>query len=129
MAVCRPGSRPHERPLRCCLMKALAALLVLCSLLVSCGDDGPLTAEEREWCSFGDSSEQSALRFDVIFQAGLGLELPMDEMNAQAAGLVEEYMADGMTRDEAVSRVSDDLLQEETFVAACKAAFEFEFGG
>ena len=129
MAVRRLGSAPHNSPLRCCLMKALAALLIICSVSVSCSDDGPLTAEEREWCSLGDSSEETASRFDVIFEAGLHLELPMDAMNAQAAGLLEEYMADGMTRDEAVSRISDDLLQEPTFIEACQAAFELEFGG
>jgi hypothetical protein len=117
-------------------MKALVALFILCSVLISCGDDGqstaedgPLTAAEREWCNLGDSSEETALRFDVIFQAGLALGLPMDELNAQAAGLLEDYMADGMTRDEAVSRVSDDLLDEPTFIAACQEAFDFASDG
>ena len=117
-------------------MKALAVLVVLCSVLVSCGDDepsaaedGPLTAEEREWCTLADSTEETARRFDVIFEAGLSLGLPMDAMNAQAAALLEEHMADGMTRDEAVSRVSEDLLQEPTFIEACQAAYEVEFEG
>ena len=109
-------------------MKALAALLVLCSVLVSCGEDGPLTAAEREWCTLGDSTEETASRFDVIFEAGLSLGLPMDAMNAQASALLEEYMADGMTRDEAVSQISGFLLQEPTFIEACQAAYEFEFG-
>ena len=116
-------------------MKALAALLVLCSVLISCGDDGPSTAEdgpltaaEREWCTLGDSTDETANRFDLIFEAGLSLGLPVDALNAQSAALLEEYMADGMTRDEAVARVSDDLLNEPTFIEACQAAYKLEFG-
>jgi len=117
-------------------MKALATLLVLCSVLISCGDDesstledGPLTANEREWCSFTDSSEESALRFDVIFEAGLGLGLEMDAMNAQAATISREYVAQGLTLDEAARRTSEQLLEDETFIAACKQAYADIVGG
>jgi len=117
-------------------MKALAVLLVLCSVLVSCGDDGsstaedgPLTAAEREWCSFADSSEESAFRFDIIFEAGLALSLPVDAMNAQAAELNEEYLSQGMTNDEAARRTSEQLLDDETFIAACKQAYADNVAG
>jgi hypothetical protein len=104
--------------------------------LVSCSDDGAttaddgsLTAEEREWCSFADSSEESALRFDVIFEAGLGLGLEMDAMNAQAATISREYVAQGLTLDEAARRTSEQLLEDETFTAACKQAYADIVGG
>jgi len=132
----RPGSGRYHSPLRCVLMKALAALLVLCSVLISCGEDGsstpedgPLTAAEREWCSFVDSSEESALRFDIIFEAGLALGLPVDAMNAQAAELNDEYLAQGMTNDEAARRTSEQLLDDETFIAACEQAYADNAGG
>ena len=116
-------------------MKALTAVLVLSIVVAACGDnsggeDGsantPLTADERDWCSFGDASEESALRFDLIFEAGLQLELPMDAMNAQAAILSDELLAEGLTVDEATRRVSELLLEEETFVMACKQAYADE---
>jgi hypothetical protein len=118
-------------------MKALAALLVLCSMLVSCGENTTiedseattgssevdLTAAEREWCSFADASDDSALKFDLIFEAGLILQLPMDALNAQAGELLDEYVQAGMSVDEAARRVSSDLLQVPTFIAACKEAY------
>ena len=117
-------------------MKTLAALLVVCSVLTSCADDGPSTAEdgplnaaEREWCSFVDSSEESALRFDIIFEAGLELGLDVDAMNAQASELNAEYLAQGMALDEAARRTSEQLLDDETFIAACKQAYADKVGG
>ena len=114
-------------------MRTIAFLLALSVAIVACGDDAvgdtELTAAEREWCTFEDASEDSALRFDIIFEAGITLELPMDQLNAQAAGLLEEYIAEGMTVDEAARRVSDELLDTETFIVACKQAFADESGG
>ena len=117
-------------------MKALAALLVLCSVLVSCGDDatlttedGPLTSAEREWCTLGDSTEESANRFDLIFEAGLGLGLQMDAVNAQASTINREYLDQGLTVDEAALRTSEQLLDDETFIAACKQAYADNVAG
>jgi hypothetical protein len=119
-------------------MRTIIALILLTLVVVACGDDAgdgsesqgtQLTAEEREWCSFEDGSEASALRFDLIFEAGLGLRLPMDAMNAQAAGALDEFIGEGLSFDEATRRVSALLLEEETFVMACKQAYFEELGG
>lgn len=70
-----------------------------------------------------DASENSAVVFDVIFEAGLGLDLPMDELNAKAGSLNEQYLAEGMAVDEAVRAVSTDLLEDDVYIAACQAAY------
>jgi hypothetical protein len=98
-------------------------------MLPACGgddageDNSLLTAEEREWCSFGDATEESAQHFDVIFEAGLALELNMDGVNFLAADARAKYEAEGMTPDEAVRAVSDDMANDATFAAACKLAY------
>ena len=133
--VRRAGFGPCPISLRCGLMKAIAALVVLSSILVACGDDdqstpdNALAAEERDWCTLKDGTEESALRFDDIFEAGLLLDLPMDEVNARAVGLLAEYEAQGMSTDEAVRAVSEDLLKDEDFVTACKDAYAFATDG
>lgn len=111
-------------------MRRAVAFLALASLMLpACGgedaaeDDSLLTAEEREWCSFGDATEESAYRFDVIFEAGLALRLNMDMVNSSATEARANYEADGMSADEAVRAVSDDLTTNEDFVAACKLAY------
>lgn len=92
--------------------------------IVSTGDPvAALTAAEREWCSFTGASEEDALRFDQIFEAGLALDLKMDVVNAFAAGLREEYEAAGMSPDEAVKAVSNEMLVNADFATACKAAY------
>jgi len=123
-------------------MKTLSAMLVVTIAIVACGgnttgsdqtgDTGSpteLTAAEREWCSFPDGSDESALRFDLIFEAGLALGLPVDEMNAQASELRAEYESSGMDLDAATRAVSADLLEEEVFITACKLAFSNTVGG
>lgn len=105
-------------------------VLILASLVLpACGgddsgeDDALLTAAEREWCSFNDASEESADRFDVIFEAGLALDLNMDLINISAIEARAEYEAEGMSPDEAVSAVSDDMANDATFATACKRAY------
>jgi len=123
-------------------MKTLSATLVMSIALVACGGDSTssdetgdndppteLTAAEREWCSFPDGSDESAFRFDLIFEAGLALGLPVDEMNAQASEGRAEYVNSGMDLDEATRAVSADLLEDDVFIAACKLAFSDTVGG
>jgi len=123
-------------------MKRLSTMLVMSIALVACGgnasnsdeagDTGSpteLTAAEREWCSFQDGSDESAFRFDLIFEAGLALGLPVEEMNAQASELRAEYESSGMNSDAATRAVSADLLEEEVFITACKLAFSDSVGG
>jgi hypothetical protein len=88
-----------------------------------------LTAEEIEWCTFTDSSVESADRFDVIFEAGLTLGLEMDSLNALAQANLDERMAQGMARDEAAAAVSQDLFTFEAFTLACHEAFTTANGG
>ena len=107
------------------MRKALVGLLLASMMLPACGgdDNSLLTAEEREWCSFGDATEESAKHFDVIFEAGLALSLDMDLINISAAEARAKYEAEGMSPDEAVRAVSDDMANDETFAAACQLAF------
>lgn len=117
-------------------MKRLTALTLTAVLaLAACGGDDTtaaaddsLTDAERAWCSFDSTSEEDAFRFDQIFESGLFLGLPMDALNAQASALLEQYMEEGMTEDDAVRAVSDDLLEEEVFIAACKEAYATNVG-
>jgi len=137
----RGGSRTLDSAagaLRFRSLQKLVALVVLAIAVGACSDDTrgadeslatQLTTDERSWCSFADSSEQSAVRFDLIFQAGLALDLPMDALNSQAATLSDQYLAEGSTADEATRRVSEQLLDNETFAAACKQAYADEVGG
>ena len=104
-------------------MKSLVLLVSLCLLLVACSDEGALTGAEREWCSIPDASEESALKFDRIFEAGVGLGLQMDVVNAQAARLSDENVTAGMSLDEAARAVSAKLLETDDYVSACQAAF------
>lgn len=104
-------------------MKPFILCLALCVLVVGCGQASETASAERAWCAFADASEQSALKFDVIFEAGLSLGLDMDVVNAQAAGLNGEYRASGMTEDEAARAVSDDLFEMDDFVTACGEAY------
>ena len=100
-------------------------------MLPACGgdDNSPLddpsllTAAEQEWCSFGDATEESAMHFDVIFEAGLALGLNMDLVNMYATDARAEYEAEGMDPDAAVRAVSDDMANDATFAAACKLAY------
>lgn len=115
------------------MRKTLAVLILACLALPACGgddagadageDNSLLTAEEREWCSFKDATEESAERFDVIFEAGLALDLNMDLVNISASEARGKYEAEGMSPDEAVSAVSDDMANDATFAAACKLAY------
>ena len=111
--------------LRLPFLKTFAYLLLLSLLIGSCGDDGLLTSEEREWCSITDATEESAVKFDLIFEAGLNLELQMDVINARAGVLNEEYAAEGMSVDEAARAVSGDLIEMDDYMAACQEAFAF----
>lgn len=107
-------------------MKRVLTVFLLASLILpACGgdDDSLLTAEEREWCSFADATEESAQHFDVIFEAGLALNLDMDLINISASEARDKYEAEGMSPDEAVRAVSDDMANDETFAAACKLAY------
>lgn len=106
-------------------MRRFTAVLLAASLAIAAcgGDDSVLTADEREWCSLTDASEESALRFDLIFEAGLYLRLNMDLVNAQADEARAGYQDAGMTPDEAVRAVSDELLDSEDYAAACKVAY------
>jgi len=124
-------STRYRRPMK------RALLLVAVVTIAACGDGATtedteattgtsgveLTAAEREWCSFSDSGEDSAHRFDVIFQEGLAAGLAMDSVNAEAAALADQYMADGLSADEATRRVSEVLLTDGTFATACKYAY------
>jgi hypothetical protein len=136
-------------------MKPVSSALLVCLLAVSaCSDEaadsnpssttGPstptsqttlvdyaasLTEEEIEWCTFPDSSEASADRFDQIFQAGLNLGLEMDSLNAIAQASLDDLMAQGMARDEATAAVSQDLFGYEAFTLACHEAFVVANGG
>jgi hypothetical protein len=105
--------------------KAVAILLLASLTLPACGgdDDSLLTAEEREWCRLGDATEESAMHFDVIFEAGLALNLNMDLVNISATEAREKYEAEGMDPDAAVRAVSDDMANDATFAAACKLAY------
>jgi hypothetical protein len=82
-----------------------------------------LSSAEHEWCSFTGENEADARRFDQIFEAGLELQLNMDAINARAAGLRREYETAGMSPDEAVRAVSNELLEDPDFRAACAAAY------
>ena len=106
-------------------MKAVRRLaaLVLSVALVACGNGSGLTTAEREWCRLTDASEESATRFDLIFEAGLALGLNMDGINATATALRDEYESEGMTSDQAIAKVSEDLLDDETYIEACQAAY------
>ena len=110
-------------------MRKTAAILLAAALtLTACGgdetdDDSLLTAAEREWCSFEDSTEASAQHFDVIFEAGLALGLNMDLVNISATEARAKYEAEGMNPDEAVRAVSDDMATDATFAQACRLAY------
>ena len=111
-------------------MKRAVALLGLLSILVTaCGDDagdgadGTLTAAQREWCTFSDASEENAARFDLIFEAGLAGGVEMDAINAQADGRRLELLEQGLSPDEAVAQVSQELFDNEDFVEACALAY------
>jgi hypothetical protein len=114
------------------MKRSLILVLVIALVVIACGDDettaGTLTAAEREWCGFDAADDEAAMRFDQIFEAGLGLGLPMDALNAQAAALRTQYAEQGMSDDEAVRAVSDDLLREEAYISACQAAYA-TYGG
>lgn len=108
-------------------MRRLAGATALCVALAACGGGSGLTAGERAWCTFTDDSSATAERFDLIFEVGLRLQLNMDQVNATAASLREQYESEGMTPDEAIARVSDELFEMEAFVDACSAAYA-EYG-
>lgn len=128
----RPGwtIRPPTPRLRFGAMRIRLLLLVaLIGLALSCGgDDAGLTDAERAWCTLDDRTDESALRFDLIFEAGLELELPMDALNATAARLFDEYVADGLDEDAAVLAVSGDLLDDPDYRTACRRAYAQELG-
>ena len=104
-------------------MRPVVGATLLCVALAACGGGSGLTAEERAWCSFTDDSSATAERFDLIFEAGILLQLNMDQVNATAAGLRAQYESEGMTPTEAISRVSEELFEMEAFVEACRAAY------
>lgn len=111
------------------MRKALSVLLAMALLLAACGgdnaadEDSLLTAAEREWCNFADASEESAQRFDLIFEAGLALDLNMDLVNFFASEARDKYEAEGLDADAAVRAVSDDMAKNPDFAAACKLAY------
>jgi len=92
-------------------------------LTASCGGGSGLSSEERAWCTFTDDSPDAAIRFDYIFEAGLALNLNMDQVNALAADLRDEYEAEGLPPGEAIAKVSEQLFEMDAFVEACKAAY------
>lgn len=111
------------------------ALLLATALVVltACGDDdasddSALTNEEREWCSLDEASDETAFRFDQIFEAGLALGLPMDALNAQASALRTEYAEEGLDDDEQVKAVSEALLEEPVYIQACRQAYADNVG-
>lgn len=120
------------------MKKSLAALLLLSLIVAACGDDDTgsddpvdtiLTAAEIEWCTLADTSDETAFRFDQIFEGGLARGLPMDALNAQASQLRTDYVAGGMTDAEAVVAVGRDLLAEPVFQEACQEAYGMFAGG
>ena len=108
----------------------VALLSLLSILVIACGDDadttdaGALTPAEREWCTFPDASDASAQRFDLIFEAGLAGGLSMDAVNARADGRRLELLEQGLSPDEAVRTVSEELFDDPTFVEACALGYE-----
>jgi hypothetical protein len=104
-------------------MRRTAALFLASVLVVACGGGSGLTDAEREWCTFSDDSADTAERFDLIFEAGLALQLSMDEVNATAAALRAQYESEGMSPGDAVAQVSQDLFDIDAFVEACQAAY------
>lgn len=110
----------------------LIILAVIAALLGACGgDDSALSAEEREWCSFGDDSVETALRYDTISLAGTEAGINMELVSIFAGELRAGYEADGMGINEAIAAVSDALLDNDDFIAACQAAYaqHVEAGG
>jgi hypothetical protein len=111
---------------------AIVAVAALALMLSACSGDnepeGPLTEAAREWCTFTEATEEEALKFDFIFEAGLRLNLNMDVVNARADALRAEYEAQGLSADEAVKAVSAELFEIEEFVQACEAAYADEIG-
>lgn len=108
------------------------ALMVVVALVAigGCGGDSgdssgsdALTSAEREWCSLSGVSDEDAARFDLIFEAGFTLGFDMDAFNASAAARRDQFEGQGMAPDEAVRAVSDELLTNLEYVAACKLAF------
>lgn len=116
---------PPSRPRR---SVAVLALLLVAVGVVACGGGSGSSDAARDWCTFADASQKYIDRFDLIFEAGLELGLPMDTINAQAAGLRQEYEAQGMDADAAVRAVSDELLKDPDFVAACELAYKENVG-
>lgn len=111
------------------MKRAVALLSLLSILVVACGDDdatgeSTLSDAQREWCTFPDAGEASALRFDQIFEAGLADRLPMDGVNARADGRRQELLDQGLDPDEAVRQVSKELFEDPTFVEACALGYE-----
>ena len=101
-----------------------AALLAVSLAFAACGgDDSALTADEREWCRLADATEESAAKFDLIFETGAYLNLDMGAINAYAREARATYEAEGMSPDEAVKAVSDELLENEDYIEACKLAY------
>ena len=100
-----------------------AALAIVTALLSGCGGGSPLSAEEREWCSFADDSRETALRYDVIALAGADAGINMELVSIFAGELRATYEAEGMAANEAIAAVSDALLDNEDFIAACQAAY------
>jgi len=87
-----------------------------------------LTPDQQEWCSFDTRSPEDALRFDDIFEAGRQEGLPMSNVNAFASARRSELETQGVTPDEAVRIVSEELLDNLDFRLACIAAYEFWVG-
>ena len=106
-------------------MRRFTVVLLAASLAIAAcgGDDSALTANEREWCSLADATEESAAKFDRIFETGAYLNLDMGAINAYAREARANYEADGMSPDEAVKATSDELLENEDYIAACKLAY------
>ena len=115
----------RQRPTTVPGMRRTAALFLV--LVVACGSGSSLTDAERAWCTFSDDSADTAERFDLIFEAGLALRLNMDEVNATAAALRAQYESEGMSPDDAIAQVSQNLFDVDAFVGACQAAYA-EYG-
>jgi hypothetical protein len=115
------------------MKRSLILLLALALITAACGDDDTPTADdaaaldaaEREWCGYTGSPDTAAQRFDEIFEIGLGLGLGMDALNAQASARRTEFSEQGMTEDEAIAAVFDELLEAETYIEACREAYAF----
>jgi hypothetical protein len=114
-----------QRSLILTLSLALVLVVGACSNDETADADPVLTQEQREWCGYTGSPDTAAQRFDQIFEIGLGLGLGMDALNAQASARRTEFSEQGMSDEEAIASVFDELLESPDYIAACQEAHAF----